>query len=562
MTVGISSDRTKHVTWWNVVFIAAIALAVRAAHLGSATPTYDEFYHLLAARGWLISGSFSIGDGYYDRAILFTRIVAESLRMFGDTMIAGRIPAMLAGTLWVVAVFVWTRRLAGAVAAWVAALLLALDPVAIHLSQWVRFYTLHGLLVWLGAACVYQLVTEPFRFRRAALLALFAGVSLAIATHLMATTLIAVGGLGAWAAAMLLPRLPALSSQRPELRWFLVLVGLVLVASVVWLITSGTAAGHWQVYRRVLPWSEPGTTGNRWYVYWLGSQYPVLWVLFPIAAVFAISRFTRLAIFALWMFGSAFVIISFGGSKADRYLYFAMPFFFLLWGLALATLLPALLSAAERGLETIAGRHLSPWLRRATAVALAAITILFAASQTGALRTSLRLVFPGGGERPYRMADWPLALSELRPLVDSADVVVSSYLLKPIYYLGRGDVTLSRTEVAELETMLGHPAEFTIDPSTGRPAISTPESLRRVMDCYESGVVLTEEYHLNRAILVTEETTAFLFANTTEFPMPPDSWVRAFRWRHSVSPEGAECPPWASSSAPRQAWTPESAPPR
>ena len=168
MTAEDSPPHRSNARVWELALLAAIALAVRLPHLGSATPTYDEFYHLLAARGWLASGSFHIGDGYYDRALLYTRIVAESLRAFGDTMVAGRIPAVLAGTLWAVAVFAWTKRKGGAVAAWFAGMLLAVDPGAIHLSQWVRFYTLHGLLVWIGAICVYALVTEPFRLRRAA----------------------------------------------------------------------------------------------------------------------------------------------------------------------------------------------------------------------------------------------------------------------------------------------------------------------------------------------------------------------------------------------------------
>jgi hypothetical protein len=288
-------------------------------------------------------------------------------------------------------------------------------------------------------------------------------------------------------------------------------------------------------------------------VRWLSSQYPVLWALFPVAIVVALARFTRPAIFALWMFGSAFVFVSLGGSKADRYLYFAMPFFFVLWGMALATLLPALRSVARGAVAAVAGARVGERGRTVASVLLLASVLGFVVSQTAALRTSWRLVFPGNADRPYRMADWPAALRELRPLVDTADVVVSSYVLKPVYYLGRGDVTLSRTEVAELAPDREKPVEFAIDPSTGRPAISTPESLRRVMSCYPSGIVLTEKYHINRAILIPEETTAFLAANTTQVPLPPDSWVLAFRWHHSVPRDQPGCPPWRSPAAPQHA---------
>ena len=550
----VDTLRTHSVQPWEVCVLVSIALVVRLAHVGSATPTYDEFYHLLAARGWLATGSFSIGTGSYERAIPFTRIVAESIRLFGDTIIAGRLPAVIAGALWAVAVFVWTKHVAGALAAWTSSLLFAVDPVAIHLSQWVRFYTLHGLLIWVGAVCVYSLVSEPFRWKRAGILASVGAAAFALATLLMATSLIAIASVAGWAAAILLPRVPILLSRiRPGLRGLVVVASIAVVGAGIWLATSEVVRQHWYAYSRVAPWTEADGSGNRWYVRWLSSQYPLLWVLYPVAAVVAVARAPRPALFALWMFVSAFVVVSLGGSKADRYLYFAMPFFFVLWGMALATFLPAVHRAAERTVAALAGARFGEHSRAWTSRLLTAVVLGFVISQTGAIRTSWRMVFPGNADRPYRMADWPAALRELRPLVDSADIVVSSYVLKPVYYLGRGDVTLSRTEVTELAGDQGKPVEFAIDPSTGRPAISTPESLGRVMSCYETGIVLTEKYHINRAILIPEETTTFLAANTTQIPLPPDSWVLAYRWHHSVPPDQPGCPPWRAAPAPRHA---------
>jgi hypothetical protein len=221
-----------------------------------------------------------------------------------------------------------------------------------------------------------------------------------------------------------------------------------------------------------------------------------------------------------------------------------------LWGLALATLLPALRAVAEHALAALGVPGLSPRGRAIASAGFTALVLGFIASQNNSPRLTGRMVFPGGRERPYRFADWNQALPRLRPLADSADVVVSSYILNSLYYLDRGDVALSVTETAESGFADGRPIEFSIDERTGRPAISTPESLRRVMDCFRSGLVLIERFHLNRPHMVPEETSRFILAHTMEVPMPPDSWVHAYRWRHAVAPNQPGCPPWQSSGVP------------
>jgi hypothetical protein len=255
----------------------------------------------------------------------------------------------------------------------------------------------------------------------------------------------------------------------------------------------------------------------------------------------AVARFVRPALFSLVMFAVAFVAVSFGPAPQERYLYFALPFFFGVWGLALATLLPAFLAVVERTVSAMTPWMSRPAMQRRAAVVLVALGLLFVASQNQAPRLTIRMVFPGSAERPYREADWAMVLPELRELTDAADVVLSSYVLKPLYYFGRGDFHLSWTETAESGFANGHPVEFTRDPRTGLPGISTPESIEAVMECYESGLILTERFHLNRPHLVPEATTEFIRERTEEVPLPPESWVVAYRWRHEIDAGARDC---------------------
>ena len=51
------------------------SLLIRLIDLGS-PPQFDEMYTVLAAHGWLIDGEPRIAEGLYDRARLYTMIVA------------------------------------------------------------------------------------------------------------------------------------------------------------------------------------------------------------------------------------------------------------------------------------------------------------------------------------------------------------------------------------------------------------------------------------------------------------------------------------------------------
>lgn len=182
-------------------------------------------------------------------------------------------------------------------------------------------------------------------------------------------------------------------------------------------------------------------------------------------------------------------------------------------------------------------------------LAFTVIAVGFVFSQNDASRMAFRMIFPGPGDRPYAMADWEAVLPQLRPHVDSADIIVSSHLLKPMYFFDRGDVHLSWTEAFESGSANGRPVEFAINPKTGRPAISTPESLARVMACFSSGLVLAQRYDLNRPHLLPKGTTEFLVGHTTRVPLPRESRVLAYRWRHDVAADAPGCPPWHNDTA-------------
>jgi hypothetical protein len=524
-----------------LVILATITLAVRLLYLDHA-PYVDELNHALAARSLLEDGTLSINGGApYTRAWLFTYLVAAFKAVFGQSLVVGRVPAVLAGLGLVLAVFVWVRSIAGRWGGWTAALLLGFAPVSIYLSQQVRFYTLHAMLFWVAAVAVYAAVEGGTgdRRRRAGL---FVGAVLALATayHLQPVTLVGVAALGLWVA---LDRAPAAirwlrAGGRPRL---LAAIGFFAAGSFLLALgASDLFAERMRLFAYADLWAATNANRPLYYHRHFVDQYPTLWTLFPFAVLIAASRFGRLTLFLGLVFAGAFVIHSAAAWKHERYLYYALPFFFAIWGLAAAVIIPWLKERLDAALE---GR---PAMRASRAVLSAAFTgflgasLLFAAAGNKAASYTYRMLTVSDAdwrmERAYRgEADWQGAMSTLRPLADSADVVVASAMLKSLYYLGRVDFGISLGELRGAQ-------EFAVARKEAVPVISRPESLGLVQSCFHSGLVIADDRSYRRPWGVTDEAADYLEGNMEALAFPTGSGLIAFRWTHQASYDEATCP--------------------
>jgi len=537
------TDRTRTAGIVQAVAVGLLALGLRLMQLGAIPPDFDEFYHILAARSWLAEGALGVADGTYDRAAAFTILVAGSMRAFGDGFAATRLPAALAGALWVVAVFAWTRKRAGGTAAWVAGLLFALDPGAIHLSQIVRFYTLQGLCVWIGLTTIYALVEDRPPKRKALVLTAVAAVVWAFALHLQITSVVALLAAGLWAAWRVGPRLHQVTPPRLRTRWTAGLLVALLAAAIVAILSSDLLVELWRMYSQGPVWSTYRAEASRFYLRWFSTRYVVLWALFPVAAVLALTRFRAMAGFAITIFGIALLVQSLGAAKSERYLYYAMPFFFVVWGLAITRIAAGFRALVDESLVALPLLQSRPRARAAaTWLALTGL-LLFAYRYNDAAAMTARMLVARGNERPYSQADWAAAAPTLRALRDSADVVVSSALLKTLYYLGEGQVGLSRTELADYD-LKGR--QFSVDPRTGRPMISERDALARVMACYRRGLLIIEKDHWRRPDVVPGAVADYVVAHAEEVPVTPEWRIKAFRW-NVAAPSPSGCPPWRAA---------------
>lgn len=510
--------------------IGLVAIAARSFHTEHA-PLYDELYHVLAARSWATDGSLAIGQGAYTRAADFTVLTGWMFEGWGVSLTVARVVPMLAGSLLVLSLFVWTRSVAGRTAAWAAALLLCFSPNAIVLSQFIRPYSLHALLFFWGAIGLHALVSRDTgsRGRRWALIATSA-LSLSAALRLQVTTLIGLVGLTPWLVIAARPRWDALLQGLRRQK--VIGLGLLVLAAGggIALVQTGMADRLLDLAQQKPLWLQ----SSEFHVYhWIFHKYyPTLWGLLPLAWLYAIARKGEPALFCCSLFTVSLFLHLFFPIRGERYIAYLMPFFFALWGMVLAEMVPVLGRTARAALErVIPGLRLSERAGRAVQGLTVLVSIAFLLASNKAFLNAGKVILRGPVHlHPQYQVDWSLAREVLVPLARHADLVIATNGLAATYYLGRFDVEFSASHLSEVEGG----EQLSIDHRTGRPIISEARSLRQLMACYPTGLVISEDWHWKNRIVGIDAGSAELLVQETErVELPPKAKVIAYRWRES-----------------------------
>jgi hypothetical protein len=521
--------------FWGGAALGVASFLLYLVNLDQPSDNPDEFYHMLAARGLLETGEPRIAEGVYRRGVLFTHLVAGSFRLWGENLVAARMPSVLATVVIVLLLFLWVRREAGPTAAALVAGLYAVSPFAIEIAQFCRFYALQTLAFLGSTWLVVETLGRPAR-PAVQLLRLLAAAGLALlAVQLQPTTYLGLTALAAWAVPVLVLRL----LRRADLSWparlSRLLGGALLVAIGLGLaLASGWLAELWVLYREPPLFNLPMKEQFWFYYVWYLLLYPTLWTTIGVLAILAIARAPRLGGVATVVFAVSFLIGSFGGSKGLRYLAYAQPFLFIVWGLAIAGLLPSLVPVVRRLTERLerALAELGGAARLASRALIGgALAILLLANPFWLRSASVLADLPLGPETPD--TDWRRAAPVLVPMLAEATVVINTEELGPLFYFDRHDILFNPSKLAELPP--DNRADFDRDPRTGRPVIGSLEALEKVIRCTPSGLFLAPALHWRRPYLATPEAVALLDRLAEPVEMPADSHVFAYRWRHEPS---------------------------
>lgn len=488
--VGLGA--TSRQIWWPALLgliSFALALLTRTALIDEPL-IYDEHYHFLPAQSWLAEGTLRVLDGVYERGALFTKLVAASFETMSrqDPAAARLIPSVIPGALLVSLVFLWTRSVVGTTAGWVVLLFLLLWPNGIEVSQYIRFYALQGLLFIAGALLVYGGMAEGILAQRRMLMLAVSVPLFFLALQLQMLTLIGLGAIGIWVAIVLLPNW--LRAHR--WLWWPVIA---IFASGAAVLVSGaldeTISRFWKIYNWA-PW--PSVPDPTFYHRYLRDSYPTFWPFFPLAALVALCAHPRAASFCLILFGIAFLVISFGALKGVRYLYSSMPFFFVLWAIALQALLPVLWRGVRETASGASSLFLPARGLQIFSAGAVGVSLLFLFGANAAFERAVNLVrgHPDNLLMGKTRWTWPEAYEMTAPWLAKGAVVVTSEEMLAVKWLGGFDIGYNRPRFSELQfTISADVPPFTPDWRTGRPMIGNFKDFERVIACEPVGLFIS-----------------------------------------------------------------------
>ena len=416
-----------------------VLLAALAFRLGlmTAAPEFDELYHVLAARSLNDIGELAILDGAYTRANLYTRGVAGIMSLVGDDgLTTARLLSLAFGCLLPAIVFLWVRSITDTLTAGIAAAFAVVWPQGILESQFVRFYAPHVFFFFAGAAAVWVAVERAITIPARVTWIVLALASWALALHLQINTLFGILGASAWVVPVLAMRwVPDRHNQVRLLAAAVVAAILVVIGAYA----TGLLGKAWEFYR----WTPLHAAENRDYLGYyhnaLYRLYPLLWWTIPAISLYALWSRPRLATYCLTIFLAGFLLHSFGGMKAHRYLSFVMPFLFVVWAIALAGMASVIWVLLNRAVRPAAARGL------AAAGLLAALA--FVSVTNGFVQKSVS--FARGLDVAPR-GDWRAAANVLEGWTD-ATFVATTRELHMIQVLGDFDMLVSRQRLTELD---------------------------------------------------------------------------------------------------------------
>ena len=518
-------------SWLGPFAAAFLCLAVLLPYFDHLAD-YDEYYTLLAARGWLETGAPAIADGQYTRAFSFTLVQAAFFSVFGESITVARLPSLLAVMVLGAGLFIWVRHMAGAWSAAATVVIFACIPLTIQMGQFGRFYALHALTV--GAMTMLAYYACLATGRRRIVLAAGGLLCLAWSMNLQSTTVIALCAIGLWVTAIVVNNLLARAgTSRGRALVAASLLGLVGVGAVaLWLSVIGTFM--WNEFQTTTLWgSIPERAANvRYYHQILDRELGFLWSLFPIAAVVAVANRGRPMLFAAVFVATSLALHSLAAQKDERYIFYILPFIAILLGVGVTTAITGYWHWLRRALPDLLGERTSFAVVGRVAIALAAVSVFFAFANNPPVADVLRML--AGAPKTERLdyswiADWPTETPALKSIVEPPTILVTSSGMKAIYYLGGYDFELNANVADETDTH----RDFGIDERTGRQALSSPASVELLMSCYSDIVFVIDESRWSRDTAVPIATSALIESRAERLPTRPESALLAFRATNS-----------------------------
>lgn len=157
LSISESSGRIRSSDWFLIGFVVLIGAFFRFWGLSNIGLHGDEETMGLAVKGILDTGSPTLPSGmYYARGLIHNYLMSATAQIFGLTEWALRLPSALVGTAMVFASYFLGRRFLPSDWALVFALVIALSPAMIGISQTARMYVFYVTFIVVFAIMIFR----------------------------------------------------------------------------------------------------------------------------------------------------------------------------------------------------------------------------------------------------------------------------------------------------------------------------------------------------------------------------------------------------------------------
>lgn len=552
------SGKKEFLTYLLIIFvIVSFGFYLRATNLTEPSFVDDEYLHVYAAKSILGSEEPTLPSGeIYDRAILYTYLVAFSFKVLGVNEYAARIPSVIFGTLSIILVFFIGRRLFGTLVGIISAFLVAFVPLEIAWSRECRFYAMYQFFYLLGFYAFYNgLEGEVEDFKKRALKASSKGfraiasrlsnwnidlgwllisiVSIFIAFSLQPLTVLLYGSVISYLFLMFIITSISQGLQKAiRTKYFLFFV-LSAISGVIGLISLvlenptylKATAGYSPV------WAGDSKPYAYRYFIFLNSYY-----LFPIGAFFvlgAIRIFTRLhkaGFYTVVCTGVPLMAHSFFASVgAPRYILDIFPLILLVSSYFMYDFFKTNLETMLHSISAYKNVRFQPSGRLVRAALMCLFILLFLpiswwfrhSFKTPGYMMSVRSE-DIGGRIHGRLRE---ACLYVRNIYKPGDIVIASTPLGALYYCGTVDYRLNNGDLGNVK----NEDRSSQDPLNVK-AIKDLGFLKKVLSQHPHGWIIIDIDEWRNTNDISSDISEFISSNLTRHNKEVDETILVFSW--------------------------------
>jgi 4-amino-4-deoxy-L-arabinose transferase-like glycosyltransferase len=532
-----------------LLILVFIGFSIRVINLGGPGFGTDESFHVLSAKSIIETGEPNLPSGYpYKRALLYTKLVSFSFKIFGINEFGARFPSTVFGTLTIILIFFAGKRFFGTPTGVISALLYAFSPFSIIWARECRMYSMFQFFFLFGTLAFYNGFENPMRVNLTQpnrpeswrspwkfmtgikgwglnlKWLIIAGVLFYTSFILQPLTALFGASFIAYLLLMILLPLSKNDSLSPTKNKYIFSLAIVVSIGLLSLVISPKLLYFIKGKLFFAPgWSRGMTFNPIYYLTFLGSTavFPI-GVFFIIGSIQILIRGYKSGLYALVCVVVPLIIITLIPSHArgTRYIYHIFPIIILIAGYSMS-----LLWKYESKIlsNLLTQKQISRYAPLISGVLLSAFLIFIAAPWINYIYRFTVDYYHEEAQlgTPYR--NWKDACKYVREAHGPEDIIITTEPLTASFY-DPGDIQYILTKNPDPKTHL----------LKGMKNIRDLNELRKVISENQRGWIIIDAGRFNTRRYIHKDIRDFMTQNLPSYVIDPHGTILVFSWDHSL----------------------------